>query len=188
MSLTLAFKEQLAARAAEEELVDAAYDYVKTPLGRLLVAQTPAGVCAIGFENHPDALLLARISARIGPRVVRSANITGEARASLQAYLEGERVDLPLPVDDTLVTSAFQRNVLHAAAGVRPGSVITYGRLALAIGHPRAARAVGTALARNPIPLLLPCHRVVPSTGGVGNYGGGADLKVALLRLEGAIP
>lgn len=188
MTLSQAFKERFAEAAATEKLVDATYEFVHTPVGRLLVIETHRGVCAIGFENDPAHELLARVSAGVGPRVVRSSKSTAVVRNALLAYLEGERPDLALPVDNSLMRSDFQRSVLRAALGVRPGSVITYGELARILGHPGAARAVGTALARNPVPLILPCHRVVPSAGGVGSYRGGPDLKRSLLRLEGALP
>ncbi len=123
----------------------------------------------------------------IGGRVVRSATETQMVRDALAAYLEGDPTELSFPVDLSLMHSGFRRTVLEHLRKVGRGHVITYGELARRAGSPRAARAVGTACATNPVPLIVPCHRVLPSGGGVGNYGGGPEKKVFLLELEGAL-
>jgi methylated-DNA-[protein]-cysteine S-methyltransferase len=188
MSLDTAFLDRLAAAAVAEGLTDVVYGTVPTPLGTLLVAQSDRGLCRIGFGDEPETRMLAELAERVGPRVVASAAGTARACEALVAYLEGEQVDLDLPVDLRLVSSAFQRQVLVSGLGrVRRGEVATYGELAEAIGHPRAARATGTALARNPVPIVVPCHRVVPAGGSIGNYGGSPWRKRFLLELEGAI-
>jgi methylated-DNA-[protein]-cysteine S-methyltransferase len=111
------------------------------------------------------------------------------ARDALSAYLEGDTDSLALPVDLRLARAPFRRAVLETLhREVGRGATISYGALAMRSGHPRAARAVGTACARNPVPLVVPCHRVLPSSGGVGQYGGGVARKLALLELEGALP
>lgn len=188
MKLTEGFLEGVAAAAVREGVVDAYYSTVATPLGRLLVIETPRGVCRIGFEEEDPDTVLATVAMRVGPRIVRSRGATSEARDALEAYLSGQRDAFDLPVDLALAPSPFGRSVLAGLADVPRGTVTTYGTLAARIGHPGAARAVGTALGRNPVPIVVPCHRVVPGGGGVGGYGGGAARKELLLRLEGYAP
>ena len=182
-----ALLERLGSAAVAEGLADAVYGVTDSPLGRLLVVQTARGVCRIGFAEEAEDAILAEIARRLGPRVVRSRAETSAAREELEAYLEGDRVTFDLPVDLALVRSPFQLDVLTELRRVPRGEVTTYGSLAARIGRPGAMRATGTALGRNPIPIVVPCHRVVPSSGGVGNYGGGAQRKRALLELEGAL-
>jgi methylated-DNA-[protein]-cysteine S-methyltransferase len=181
--------EALASAAVREGLADAVFTRLHTPIGRLLVVQGPHGIVRIGFEEEPEDALLAQVAGRLGPRVVASDRELAGARDALSAYLEGEGERLDLPVDLQLVGAPFRRRVLdtlHREIG--RGEVVTYGGLAERSGNPRAARAVGTACARNPVPLVVPCHRVLPGGGGIGNYGGGRERKRALLALEGALP
>jgi methylated-DNA-[protein]-cysteine S-methyltransferase len=180
--------ERLGSAAVAEGLADAVYGAADSPIGRLLVVQTARGVCRIGFAEEAEDAILADVARRLGPRVVRSRTETATAREELEAYLEGERSAFDLPVDLTLARSPFQLDVLTELRRVPRGEVTTYGTLAARIGRPGAVRATGTALGRNPVPIVVPCHRVVPSTGGVGNYGGGAERKRVLLELEGALP
>jgi methylated-DNA-[protein]-cysteine S-methyltransferase len=187
MKLDSAFLERVASSAIDAELVDAFYGFADTALGRLLVVQSPSGVCRIGFQEELDDRVLAGVAAVVGPRIVRSQHATEEVRDALVGYLEGKRRALELSVDLRLVSSAFARRVLDAVSRVERGHVTTYGQLARRVGHPRAARAAGTALARNPVPIIVPCHRVLPSSGTVGRYGGGPERKEQLLRLEGAL-
>ena len=182
-----AFLERFASAAVAEGLVDAVYTHVDTHLGRLVLVQSDAGICRIGFPEEDERRILARVAESIGPRVVASEAETARARDELEAYVEGAGTRLDLPVDLRLVHSAFQRDVLTALQEVGRGRVATYRDIATRIGRPKAVRATGTALGRNPIPILVPCHRVIPSTGGIGNYGGGVARKQALLQLEGAI-
>jgi methylated-DNA-[protein]-cysteine S-methyltransferase len=186
--LTEKFLDSLAAAAVREGLADAIYTRLPTPIGRLLVVQGEEGVLRIGFEEEAEDLLLADVASGVGPRVIESDRELAATRDALSAYLEGDSVTLTLPVDLRLARGPFRREVLETLRGVARGATITYGALAERAGHPRAARAVGTACARNPIPLVVPCHRVLPSSGGVGAYAGGAARKVALLELEGALP
>jgi methylated-DNA-[protein]-cysteine S-methyltransferase len=180
--------EALAASAVREGLVDAVFTRVETPIGRLLVVQGARGVVRVGFEDDPEDALLAEVAAALGPRVVASDAETAAVRDALSAYLEGEDERLEVPVDLGLVRAPFRREVLEMLhRDVGRGQVVTYGTLAARSGHPKAARAVGTACARNPVPIIVPCHRVVPGSGGVGSYGGGPALKRALLELEGAM-
>jgi methylated-DNA-[protein]-cysteine S-methyltransferase len=181
------FLDRLAAAAVREGLADAVYTTVDTPLGRLLVAQGGRGVLRIAFEGEPEDVTLAGIAAGVGPRIVRSDRELAATRDALSAYLEGDDDTLALPVDLSLATGPFRRAVLDTLhREVQRGEVITYGELAREAGNPRAVRAVGTACATNPVPIVVPCHRVLPATHKLGNYGGGPDRKRALLTLEGA--
>ena len=179
--------DSLAAAAVAEGLADAVFTRVATPLGRLLVAQGPAGVVRIGFPEEPEDRLLAEVAGLLGPRVVASDAELALTTDALSAYLEGDSDRLELPVDLRLVHAPFRRAVLDTLhAGVPRGEVVTYAALAARAGRPRAARAAGSACARNPVPIVVPCHRVVPGAGGVGSYAGGPDRKRELLALEGA--
>jgi len=181
-----AFLERLATAAVDEQLVDAFFAHVETPLGRLLVVHSTRGVCRIAFPENGEDRLLAEIAAAFGPRIVACESASRPTLDALAAYLEGDSAQLQISVDLALVRSAFGRAVLAGLARVPRGEVTTYGALAAAIGHPRAARATGSALGRNPVPIVVPCHRVVPGSGGVGHYGGGAERKRHLLELERA--
>jgi methylated-DNA-[protein]-cysteine S-methyltransferase len=179
--------ERVAAAAVAEGLADAVFTRLRTPLGRLLVVQGPAGVVRIGFEDEPEDRVLAAVASALGSRLVASDVQIAPTRDALAAYLEGETDTLDLPADLRLVAAPFRRAALETLHhDVARGEVITYGALARAAGHPGAARAVGTACARNPVPIIVPCHRVVPSGGGLGGYAGGPARKAALLALEGA--
>ena len=145
--------------AAQEGLLDAAYDLVDTPIGKLLVATTERGLCRIAYDAEPDREieLLART---FGVRVLRSAKPIDPARRELDEYFDGRRRTFDLPVDVALLAE-FNRRVLGELARVPYGEVVTYGELAARAERPRAARAVGTVMNRNPLPIVLPCHRVI---------------------------
>jgi methylated-DNA-[protein]-cysteine S-methyltransferase len=169
--------------AAEREgLVDVAYDLAESPVGDLLVAVTERGLCRVAFR--PDEAL-DELTGDFGPRVLRLPRRLDSVRRQLDEYFGGRRREFELETDLSPVP-VFQQHVLSELARVPFGEVITYGRLAAKIGKPRAARAVGGALNRNPVPIVLPCHRVIGSTGSLVGYGGGLERKEALLRLEGA--
>jgi methylated-DNA-[protein]-cysteine S-methyltransferase len=181
--------ESLATAAVREGLADAVFTRLSTPIGRLLVVQGPRGIVRIAFEEEAEDRVLAEVAGRLGPRVVASDRELGPARDALSAYLEGEGERLDLPVDLELVSAPFRRRVLETLhREVGRGEVVTYGALAARSGNPRAVRAVGTACGRNPIPLVVPCHRVLPAAGGIGEYGGGRERKRVLLSLEGSLP
>jgi methylated-DNA-[protein]-cysteine S-methyltransferase len=191
MTPSPAFLDGLAASAVAEGLADALFTRLDSPIGRLLVVSGPRGICRIGFAEEPEDAVLAPVAARLGPRVLASDVELRSVRDALSEYLEGGSGEglAALDVDLTLVPSAFRRTVLETLrAEVGPGSTMFYGALGARVGHPKAARAVGTAMARNPVPIVVPCHRVLPGSGGVGSYGGGPDRKRALLELEGALP
>jgi methylated-DNA-[protein]-cysteine S-methyltransferase len=180
--------ERVAAAAVEEGLADAVYTTSSTPIGRLLLIQTPRGLCRIAFEEEDPDAALAEVAATLGPRIVRSRTELAPAAESLEAYFEGAVAEPRVPVDLSLVTAPFARKVLTTLRRVSSGRVVTYSELASRAGRPRAYRAAGSAVARNPVPIVVPCHRVVPATGGVGNYGGGVGRKRYLLNLEGGLP
>jgi methylated-DNA-[protein]-cysteine S-methyltransferase len=178
--------EAVASAAVREGLADAIFTRLNTPLGRLLVVQGPRGIVRIGFEEEAEDGLLAEVAGRLGPRIVASDRELAVTRDALSAYLEGEGDTLELPVDLELVHAPFRHKVLETLHDtVARGEVVTYGALAARSGNAKAFRAAATACARNPVPLVVPCHRVVPSGGGLGNYGGGPARKRALLTLEG---
>jgi methylated-DNA-[protein]-cysteine S-methyltransferase len=154
----------------------------------LLVVQGSRGVVRVGFEDEPEDLVLAEVASRLGPRIVGSDRELAGTRETLDAYFAGEGDPHALPVDLSLVAAPFRRVVLETLHdSVDRGEVVTYGALAQRAGNPRAFRAAATACARNPVPILVPCHRVVPAGGGIGGYGGGPERKRALLELEGAL-
>jgi methylated-DNA-[protein]-cysteine S-methyltransferase len=181
--------ESVAAAAVREGLADAIFTRLATPIGRLLVVQGPRGLVRIAFEGEPDDRVLAEVAHVLGPNVIGSDRELAAERDALSDYLEGDATGLALPVDLRLMRTPFRRTVLETLRrDVHRGETVSYGELAAAAGNPRAARAVGTACARNPVPIVVPCHRVLPGTGRLGNYGGGPERKRALLELEGALP
>jgi methylated-DNA-[protein]-cysteine S-methyltransferase len=171
--------------AARESLLDVAYDLVDTPVGTLLVAATKRGLCRIAYDAEPEQEL-DRLARAFGVRVLRSALPIDPARRQLDEYFEGKRQRFDLAFDIAL-QAGFNRRVLRELARVPYGEVVTYGELAARAARPRAARAVGTVMNRNPLPIVLPCHRVIGANGKLVGYGGGLDRKEALLRLEGAL-
>ena len=187
MTLSARLLDSIASAAVREGLADAVYTRLDTPIGKLLVVQGPKGVARVGFEHEPVDALLAQVAARLGPRIVASDRELTATRDVLSAYFEGDDERLDVPVDLSLVRSDFRRTALETLRDeVGPGAVLTYGALAARIGHPKAARAVGSACATNPVPLVVPCHRVLPGSGGVGSYAGGPEIKRRLLAHEGA--
>jgi methylated-DNA-[protein]-cysteine S-methyltransferase len=171
--------------AARESLLDVAYDLVDSPVGTLLVAATERGFCRIAYDAEPEQEL-ERLARAFGLRVLRSALPIDAARRQLDEYFEGKRRRFDLPVDVALLAD-FNRRVLRELARVPYGQVVTYGELAARAARPRAARAVGTVMNRNPLPIVLPCHRVIGANGKLVGYAGGLERKEALLRLEGAL-
>ena len=169
--------------AQREGLVDVAYDLTDSPVGELLLAVTDRGLCRIAYR--PEAAL-DELAADFGARVLRIPQRVDAVRRELDEYFEGKRHAFDLETDLSPVPS-FHRLALRELALVPYGETTTYGALAAKVGRPHAARAIGGAMNRNPIPIVLPCHRVVGSNGRLVGYAGGLDRKEALLRLEGAI-
>jgi methylated-DNA-[protein]-cysteine S-methyltransferase len=167
--------------ADREGLVDVAYDLTDSPVGELLVAATDHGLCRIAYR--PDDAL-DELTGDFGVRVLRLPRRVDAVRRELDEYFEGRRREFDLELDLSPVGS-FHREALRELARVPYGQVTTYGALAAKVGHPKAARAIGGAMNRNPIPIVLPCHRVIGSNGSLTGYAGGLDKKEALLRLEG---
>jgi methylated-DNA-[protein]-cysteine S-methyltransferase len=187
MTPTTEWLERLSSAAVEQGLAEVTYGHVDTPIGRLLVAQSGRGVCRVAFPEEDLDEVLGEIAQHLGPRIVRSAAATGPLRAAINEYFGTGRKAIDYPVDLGLMRSPFRRAVLTELTRVSAGGVVTYGELADRAGRAGAARATGTACALNPVPIVVPCHRVVPSGGGVGSYGGGVERKRFLLELEGVL-
>jgi len=181
------FVEQLAARASDEGLLDVAYATVDTPVGSVVVAATKRGLVRVALPGEELDGVLSSLAENVSPRVIAYPRRLDEARRELDEYFAGERQRFELPLDWSLSHAGFYRRVLRATAKVPFGDVITYSDAAKRAGSPRAFRAAGSALGSNPIPIVVPCHRVVRSGGDLGNYGGGPELKRYLLELEHAI-
>ncbi|MGZ4133284.1 MAG: methylated-DNA--[protein]-cysteine S-methyltransferase [Actinomycetota bacterium] len=174
-------------RAAEEGLVDVAIAEVPSPIGSLLVAVTRRGLVRVAFEDEDRDGVVEHLAALVSPRVLSSAGLTDEVRRELDEYFAGERRRFEVRVDRRLM-HPFAQDVLAATARVGYGRLATYGQIAQRIGRPKAARAVGAALGSNPVPVVVPCHRVIGATGSLTGYGGGLSRKQALLALEGSLP
>ena len=183
MNVTPDLDARFRAAALAEGLVDVRYDVVDSPVGELFVAATGRGLCRISY--WPDGMEDA-LARTFGPRVLRSPKPAEGALRQLDEYFAGRRRAFELPVDLRLARD-FGRAVLEELAHVAYGDVTTYGTLAAKVGRPRAARAVGMVMNRNPVPIVLPCHRVVGASGSLVGYAGGLDRKRALLELEGAL-
>jgi methylated-DNA-[protein]-cysteine S-methyltransferase len=172
------------ARAEAEGLVDVAYAYEDSPIGRLTLAATPQGLVRIAFQREDDDEVLEELATRISPRVLQAPRRLDEVRRELEEYFDGRRTDFDLPLDRSL-SRGFRRAAQEAISDIPFGQVATYRDIATAAGNPRATRAAGTACATNPIPLVVPCHRVLAAGGRIGGYAGGLEVKHFLLRLEG---
>jgi methylated-DNA-[protein]-cysteine S-methyltransferase len=177
----------LEARARRAGLLDVGYAVADSPVGSLLVAVTRNGLVRLEYPGDSLDHMLEDLAERVSPRLLESAAMTDQVRRQLDAYFEGRLRAFRTRIDWTLVGPGFFRRVLEATARIPFGAVSTYGTIAKVAGSPRAARAAGNALHDNPVPIVVPCHRVVPSSGGIGKYGGDEWRKSFLLRLEGAI-
>jgi methylated-DNA-[protein]-cysteine S-methyltransferase len=170
--------------AAAAGLLDVAYATLDSPLGRLLLASTPNGLVRLAYVDFEDEdCVLADIAGRISPRVLAAPRRLDESRRELDEYFAGSRRRFEVPVDWQLI-KGFARRVLEATAGIPYGSVSSYREVAAMAGSPRGFRAAGNALGSNPIPIVVPCHRVTASGGGLGGYTGGVDRKRVLLAIE----
>jgi methylated-DNA-[protein]-cysteine S-methyltransferase len=176
----------LAAAAEAEGLVDVGFAFADSPFGPLLVAVTARGLVRLSYPDRDPEEELAEVARLVSPRVLESARSTDEVRRELDEYFGGRRTEFEVPVDLTGV-DGFRRRILEATARIPFGGLRTYRQVAERAGNVRAVRAAGNALGSNPIPIVVPCHRVVRTGGGLGGYTGGLERKELLLRLEGAL-
>jgi methylated-DNA-[protein]-cysteine S-methyltransferase len=170
--------------AATAGLLDVAYATLDSPLGTLLLAGTDRGLVRLAyadFEGQDE--VIAELASRISPRVLAAPRRLDATRRELEQYFTGSRHEFDVPIDWRL-TRGFGRRVLRAAARIPYGSVSSYKHVAAAAGSPRGSRAAGNALGANPIPIIVPCHRVLHSGGGLGGYTGGVERKQLLLAVE----
>jgi methylated-DNA-[protein]-cysteine S-methyltransferase len=178
--------EQFTARAAEEGLLDVAYATADSPFGPLLLAQTRRGLVRVGLPNQDSDELLVDLSKRVSPRVLEAPRELDAVRRELDLYFEGKLDSFDLPLDWRL-SGGFRQRVLRAINRIPYGQTRSYTEMARKAGNERAVRAAGTACGSNPIPLVVPCHRVLRTGGALGGYGGGLPMKEALLQLEGVL-
>ena len=177
---------QLLAEAQEERLTDATYRVIDSPLGPLLLAGTDAGLVRIAFTCQDHDRVLEELAAAVGTRILRSDNGFEAVARQLEEYFTGNRTAFSLAVDLRLA-QGFRRTVLGELTRIGYGNTRTYSQVASAVGNARAVRAVGTACAKNPLPIVIPCHRVRRQDGSLGGYAGGPDAKETLLSLEGSL-
>jgi methylated-DNA-[protein]-cysteine S-methyltransferase len=171
--------------AKHADLLDVAYRTLDTPLGSLLLAATPAGLLRVAYASEGHDAVLASLAEKVSPRILRAPARLDDAAREIDEYFTGSRTRFDLPLDLRLV-DGFRRQVIEHLSEIGYGHRESYAAVAAAIGNPRAVRAVGSACARNPLPLVIPCHRVVRTDGSIGQYVGGADAKQTLLTLEAA--
>jgi methylated-DNA-[protein]-cysteine S-methyltransferase len=175
---------ELARRAAAEELVDVAFERHDSPLGAILVGATTAGVVRVGLPTEDEDAVLDELARRVAARVLRAPRESlTRARHELDEYFDGDRRQFDVALDWRL-TTGFRREVLRATAQIPYGRTASYREVATEAGSPAAVRAAGTALATNPLPILVPCHRVLRTGGALGAYRGGVEAKARLLELE----
>jgi len=178
--------EGLKARAADEGLLDVAYTTTDSPFGPLLLAQTRRGLVRVGLPNQDSDELLVDLAERVSPRVLEAPQELDEVRRELDLYFAGKLDSFDLPLDWQL-SGGFRQRVLRAINRIPYGQTRSYTEMARKAGNERAVRAAGTACGSNPIPLVVPCHRVLRTGGALGGYGGGLPMKEALLQLEGVL-
>jgi len=178
-------KARLAEAAARDGLLDVAYREVATPVGSLLLAATEEGLVRVAYESQDHDRVLATLAELISPRVLRAPARLDPVARQLEEYFGGQRHRFDVPLDFRLA-HGFRRSVLAHLPDIGYGHTESYAQVAAATGSPRAVRAVGTACALNPLPVVVPCHRVIRSDGSLGQYAGGAAAKEILLELEGA--
>ncbi len=176
---------RLALDADAADVLDVAYRTVDTPVGTLLLAATTAGLVRVAYDIEGHDAVLAALADRISPRVLRAPARLDSAARQIDEYFAKRRTAFEVPVDLRLA-EGFRRNVIEHLRDIGYGRRESYAAVAAAIGHPRAVRAVGTACAHNPLPVVIPCHRVVRSDGSTGQYVGGPLAKSTLLDLEAA--
>ncbi|MEX5295358.1 methylated-DNA--[protein]-cysteine S-methyltransferase [Kocuria sp. CPCC 205268] len=176
---------RLEVEAAGAGILDVAYTTVGTPVGVLLLAATEQGLVRVAYAREDHEQVLADLARRVSPRVLQAPDRLAPAVQQLEEYFAGARTRFDLPLDRSL-SHGFRRLVQEHLPGIGYGTTQSYGAVARSVGRPQAVRAVGTACATNPLPVVVPCHRVLRSDGGLGGYVGGLEAKTALLDLEAA--
>lgn len=175
---------ELGRRADAEGLIDVAFQRHDSPLGQLVVAASSEGLVRLGLPAEGEDAVLDELTERISPRILQTSRPTlTMARRELDEYFQHRRTQFDIPLDRRL-TTGFRREVLQATVQIPYGQTSSYSHMAAATGHPRAARAAGSALANNPLPIIIPCHRVLKSNGDLGAYRGGPDAKALLIAHE----
>jgi methylated-DNA-[protein]-cysteine S-methyltransferase len=180
-----ALRDRLAVEAEAAGLLDVAYRTIASPIGTLLLAATPLGLIRVAFDREGLDAVLGTLAEKVSPRILHAPGRLDGAARELEEYFAGRRHTFDLPLDLSL-SKGFRREVLGYLPDIGYGETASYGAVAAAVGNPKAVRAVGTACATNPLPVIVPCHRVVRSSGQIGSYLGGADAKKILLELEAA--
>ena len=178
--------DRFANRAAAEGLLDIAYANVDSPFGPLLLATTPRGLVKVSLPAYDPDETLEQLAGQISPRVLEVPARLDQARRELDLYFDGKLTEFDLPLDWQL-SRDFRRRALRAIARIPYGQTRSYMEIAASAGNERAVRAAGTACGSNPIPIVVPCHRVLRTGGALGGYGGGLPMKVALLEMEGVL-
>ena len=176
----------VARRAEADGLADVAYTTADSPFGTLTLAATEEGLVTVGLPNLPTDEVLENLAAKVSPRILEAPGRLEEARRELDLYFERRLKSFDVPLDWRL-SSGFRQQVLRQIDGIPFGQTRSYKEVAAGAGNPRAVRAAGSACGSNPIPIIVPCHRVLRTGGGLGGYGGGLELKEELLRLEGVL-
>ena len=166
------------------DVVDFAVGRCPSPFGDLLLAATDAGVIRIAFANEDSGVVIEELVRAVGPCIAEQSAVVHDAAAQLGEYFDGGRRSFDLPLDLRMI-AGFRREVVTQLADIPFGERASYGQVAQMVGNPLASRAVGSACANNPVPIILPCHRVVRSDGSIGNYGGGVEFKRYLFDFEG---
>jgi len=186
-SHALALAVRAAARAADEGVAEAAYATVDSPVGTLVAVATPRGLARLAYEDFNGGVdaVLDDVAARLSPAIVRAPARLDAVRRELEEYFEGRREAFDLAIDWALARTPFTVGILRATAAIPFGATSTYRAVATAAGSPAAFRAAGNALGSNPLPIVVPCHRVLASGGGLGGYTGGIERKRRLLAIEG---
>jgi len=178
-----ALHARLTAASQSAGLLDVAYRTVETPVGTLMLAATELGLVRVAYEREGFDSVLDTLAARVSPRVLHAPARLDETARQIEEYFAGRRHQFDVPLDDRL-SSGFRQTVQHYLPHIDYGRTLTYKQVAELVGNPRAVRAVGTACATNPLPVVVPCHRVLRTDGALGGYIGGLEAKTALLTLE----
>jgi methylated-DNA-[protein]-cysteine S-methyltransferase len=177
--------EGLAARAEGDGLLDVAYRTLDSPVGTLLLAATPAGLVRVAYEGEGIDIVLEVLARKVSPRILHAPKRLDDTARQLGEYFSGDRHRFALPLDLSL-SGGFRRTVLTYLPGIEYGTTASYREVAEGVDNPKAVRAVGTACATNPLPVIIPCHRVIRTDGLIGSYLGGPEVKRQLLHLESA--